>query len=56
MDKTPDFDKIISHLDEVEMTRKYRCEHDLMGYEAEDLVGREEGLTETEWLERMYRE
>lgn len=27
-----------SHLDEVEMTRKYRHEHDLMGYEASDLV------------------
>lgn len=26
-----------SHSDEVEMTRKYRKEHDLMGYEAEDL-------------------
>ena len=30
---------MFSHLDEVEMTRKYRREHDLMGYEAEDLVG-----------------
>lgn len=27
-----------SHLDEVEMTRKYRKEHDLMGFEAEDLL------------------
>ena len=27
-----------SHYDEVEMTRKYRKEHDLMGYEAEDLI------------------
>ena len=27
-----------SHFDEVEMTRKYRKEHDLMGYEAEDLI------------------
>ena len=43
-----------SHLDEVEMTRKYRCEHDLMGYEAEDLVGREEGLTETELRPFFY--
>jgi N-acetyl sugar amidotransferase len=43
-----------SHLDEVEMTRKYRCEHDLMGYEAEDLVGREEGLTETELRPFVY--
>lgn len=27
-----------SHLDEVEMTRKYRKDHDLMGFEAEDLL------------------
>lgn len=29
---------MFSHLDEVEMTRKYRKEHDLMGLEAEDLL------------------
>lgn len=29
---------MFSHLDEVEMTRKYRKEHDLMGFEAEDLL------------------
>lgn len=29
---------MFSHLDEVEMTRKYRKEHDLMGLEAKDLV------------------
>jgi len=29
---------MFSHLDEVEMTRKYRKEHDLMGFEEEDLV------------------
>lgn len=29
-----------SHLDEVEMTRKYRKEHDLMGLESEDLLAR----------------
>ena len=29
---------MFSHLDEVEMTRKYRKEHDLMGFEAEDFV------------------
>jgi N-acetyl sugar amidotransferase len=29
---------MFSHLDEVEMTRKYRKEHDLMGYEAEELI------------------
>ncbi len=36
---------MFSHTDEVEMTRKYRKDHDLMGYEAEDLVGMD-GLTE----------
>jgi N-acetyl sugar amidotransferase len=34
-----------SHLDEVEMTRKYRKDHDLMGMEAEDLVRNSEELT-----------
>ena len=29
---------MFSHLDEVEMTRKYRKEHDLMGLEVEDLL------------------
>lgn len=29
---------MFSHLDEVEMTRRYRLEHDLMGVEAEDMV------------------
>jgi N-acetyl sugar amidotransferase len=29
---------MFSHLDEVEMTRKYRKDHDLMGMEAEDLI------------------
>jgi len=29
---------MFSHLDEVEMTRKYRKEHDLMSLEAEDLI------------------
>ena len=35
---------MFSHTDEVEMTRKYRVEHDLMGLEAEDLIGGEDGL------------
>lgn len=34
---------MFSHLDEVEMTRKYRKEHDLMGLEAEDLSAQSEG-------------
>jgi len=33
-----------SHLDEVEMTRKYRKEHDLMGMEAEDLISDEDQI------------
>lgn len=36
---------MFSHLDEVEMTRKYRKEHDLMGLEAEDLLENAEELT-----------
>jgi hypothetical protein len=35
---------MFSHLDEVEMTRKYRKEHDLMGFEAEDLASAAEFL------------
>ena len=30
---------MFSHNENVEMTRKYRKEHDLMGYEAEDFIG-----------------
>jgi hypothetical protein len=45
---------MFSHLDEVEMTRKYRCEHDLMGYEAEDLLGGVENLAENEMRPFMY--
>lgn len=37
---------MFSHLDEVEMTRKYRKEHDLMGCEAEDLIDDFDGITE----------
>lgn len=43
---------MFSHLDEVEMTRKYRKEHDLMGYEAEDLLG--DGLEEPDLRPFMY--
>ena len=45
---------MFSHLDEVEMTRKYRCDHDVMGVEAEDLVGGVEGLTESDMVPFMY--
>ena len=44
---------MFSHLDEVEMTRKYRKEHDLMGTEAEDLVGYED-LTERDLAPYFY--
>ena len=36
---------MFSHSDEVEMTRKYRKEHDLMGLEAEDLAEKSGALT-----------
>ncbi len=39
---------MFSHLDEVEMTRKYRKEHDLMGFEAEDLLDEEFDLIKEE--------
>jgi len=42
-----------SHEDEVEMTRKYRKEHDLMGIEAEDLVG-VNGLSTSDLLSFFY--
>jgi N-acetyl sugar amidotransferase len=35
-----------SHLDEVEMTRKYRKEHDLMGFEADDLIDDFDNISE----------
>lgn len=37
-----------SHLDEVEMTRKYRKEHDLMGLEAEDLASNSDFVSESD--------
>jgi hypothetical protein len=43
-----------SHLDEVEMTRKYRKEHDLMGYEAEDLVDRVDDIREGDVRPYLY--
>lgn len=45
---------MFSHADEVEMTRKYRKEHDLMGLEAEDLVAGSDGLTENDILPYVY--
>lgn len=45
---------MFSHLDEVEMTRKYRKEHDLMGFEAEDLLAADPHLRERDVLHYFY--
>lgn len=45
---------MFSHLDEVEMTRKYRKEHDIMGYEAEDLIDDFDGITEHDIIPFKY--
>lgn len=45
---------MFSHLDEVEMTRKYRKEHDLMGYEAEDLVDPFDAIKEEDVVQYVY--
>lgn len=45
---------MFSHLDEVEMTRKYRKEHDLMGFEAEDLLRADFQIRERDVLHYLY--
>lgn len=45
---------MFSHLDEVEMTRKYRKEHDLMGLEAEDLIDSFDGIKEEALVQYYY--
>ena len=45
---------MFSHLHEVEMTRRYRREHDLMGYEAEDLLGVFGNLREEDVWQYLY--
>jgi N-acetyl sugar amidotransferase len=46
---------MFSHSNEVEMTRKYRKEHDLMGYEAEDLLGGEfDNIKESDIVPFVY--
>lgn len=45
---------MFSHTDEVEMTRRYRKEHDLMGYEAEDLLALDPTLTQNDLLQYLY--
>jgi len=43
-----------SHTDEVEMIRRYRKEHDLMGYEAEDLLALDPTLTQNDLIQYVY--
>lgn len=43
-----------SHHDEVEMSRKYRKEHDLMGFEAEDLIEEIDGLNYGDISQYIY--
>lgn len=45
---------MFSHLDEVEMTRKYRKEHDLMGVEAEALIDQFDFVTEGDIAPYIY--
>lgn len=46
---------MFSHLNEVEMTRKYRKDHDLMGVEAEDIVADpESGMSESDMVPFHY--
>ncbi len=45
---------MFSHLDEVEMTRKYRKDHDLMGVEAQDLLRLSTDLTLNDMEQFFY--
>ena len=45
---------MFSHNDEVEMTRRYRKDHDLMGYEADDLITIENSLSEEDIWQYRY--
>jgi len=45
---------MFSHLHEVEMTRRYRKDHDLMGHEADDLLSVFDGLTEADIWQYRY--
>ena len=45
----------VSHLnEELEMTRRYRKEHDLLGYEADDLIQVYDSLTEEDIWQYRY--
>ena len=45
---------MFSHLNEVEMTRRYRKDHDLMGYEADDLLSIFDNLNEADIWQYRY--
>ncbi len=45
---------MFSHEDEVEMTRRYRKDHDLMGFEADDLIEITNNLTENDIWQYRY--
>ena len=45
---------MFSHHDEVEMTRKYRKEHDLLGFEAEDLLNIDQSLNDSDVEQFVY--
>lgn len=45
---------MFSHDDEVEMTRRYRKQHDLMGYEAEDLIDEFDNVTALDVTPYVY--
>jgi N-acetyl sugar amidotransferase len=47
---------MFSHLHNVEMTRRYRADHDLMGYEADDLLSNFDTLTESDIWQYRYPE
>jgi N-acetyl sugar amidotransferase len=45
---------MFSHLHEVEMTRRYRKDHDLMGFEADDLLSVFDSLSESDIWQYRY--
>ena len=45
---------MFSHLHNVEMTRRYRADHDLMGYEADDLLSEFDTLRESDIWQYRY--
>lgn len=45
---------MFSHLHEVEMTRRYRKDHDLMGYEADDLLSLFDSIKESDIWQYRY--